>query len=423
MTTITDNLISAFEVAGVVSSVAAFTALAHAQEKVARAEEDLQIVVAKGQLLTNAGVAAARKLHDANITLAKTMILTGAGMLTAGVVTIATLQRMTAAYVRFGNEVMNVQDMTGASAKDAARALTLMQVAGVNDIQTARELLRLNQAVFNPTAMTALAKLGISPNPNQSGLELMEKVFDRLQKMPNSMRKTGIMEDIFGVRGVAAILPVLRMSREQRQQVYSLADSYNTRLLPAVQQTQFAFGMLGQTIMMQLIFPIAEKLLPLFGATTQALVTIIAWVNKLDQTLGGVFSWVVAIVAALAGFALAARGIAILIHAIKLLNIQLGITALLKAAVTGDMRAVAMVAAVAGIAIGASIWAHYNNPERDSKEDRAAQKMERAVDKFESAVNRMVSGLNPLHGNGVPSGLKEIDIMALNRMVGLGAIG
>jgi len=418
MAQITDTLMTVFQVSGISALMGALRNTEAATDRLTLAQRRLNQAQLTGRGYVQAQyavIAAQRAVATSHLQTAQTAFSTFQQVITLA-------KEAANAYAEFGKEVMNIRDLTGSSAKESTRAAALFGLAGVSDVQEIREILRLEQSVMSEQGRAALGRLGVSANPNVSGLTLFNQVADALQRYPDGILKAQAMTDIFGQKSVQALLPLLRLTREQRERAFELADAFNEGMLPAIQQFQYSMANLGQTFQMRVLFPIAEQLLPIVLKITDAIVYLMDKFAALDKIAGGLLS-------TLLGFALAAGAVATLTIAVvqlwkafrALAATQVLLTALGGPA--GVARVAAAVAVAGGVYWGISKVMGDGSGGAKSGGNGPVDKFGKAVDSFDAAVNRMEEGWQRLNRGGVPSGLNSYSLDALSRELALPALG
>ncbi len=417
MSLASDVFATIFEAKGHSAVVSAFNQVGIAQEALAIKEAKLaQLPIDQLAARKEAALSVARA-EQSVASAARTTALSAAAGVTAWAYG---MMRLTDEYIRFGNAVMNVRDTTGASAKDSVRAETLARVAGVNDPQEMRELLRIGTSVFNGKGQSALARLGISASPNQNGLELFDKIADRLEGMQDGLRKTQIMEDLFGQRGVAAMLPLLRLTKDQREEVKNLADTFNADGLGAIQAFQFQAGLTGQTVMQDFVYPLARSAMPIITEVFEFVRKLAHGFSVLNEAMGGSLG------AAIVFFGVA-KAISTAVTAVQALTTAYKGLAIAEAFAEGPaglakLAAGVAVAGLATVAINKAIDGVSGSPGSDGHA-QAVDKFSNSVDKMEKVVNRLGDSFDSVKGGGIPGGLSQLDIGAIYRNGDLRTIG
>lgn len=418
-----DALTITFIATGADQAVGAFSKLATAQERYNSSMAKFK-AASGGKEMERAYTAArtaAKSLIDEHLRGAAKM----AGAFTLVAVAVG---RMTDSYTRFVTSVSNLSQLTGSNMQTSARALVLGRVAGL-DTSAVRDLAKPSRAIFSDSGRSALARLGISPNPNASGLEVFDQVAKRLSTMQDGLRKTQIMAQIFGEKGAESMLPLLRMSESQRRAVAELADTYDTGASKAVQEFTFASAMLGETMLQRVIYPIVQQLLPIL----QRGIELVTWManvwGNLNDVLGGVPNWAVAMLgfgAAIASIVFIVQKLAAAFAVARSAAIALGVAQAVAQFMAGDITALGRIAVGAAI-VGAGAYglnAAFNAASGSSKkQESAADKLDRAADKFVEGVNRMGDSLGDLKGKSIPRGLDHFGIGRLAQQMNLGAVG
>lgn len=414
---INDTLLLVFTTRGAGSVIAAHAALANAQQQVAAAQHR----IATTSPLNGPRYMSAWRSYQTALTRLSGALTTEAARSAAGAALLfAVMDNVLNRYVKFGAEIMNVMTLTGASSKDSVAAVMMAKAAGMNDTTEIRELMRSGSAVFSGKGQAALARLGIPSNPNQSGLSIINQVSDRLQQMPDGLRKTQIMEDIFGQRGVAAMLPLLRLTKQQREEILALSSSFGTEGLPAIQEYQAATAILGQTLEQKVIFPIAQQLLPVFTRVTRWITMAIKYWDALAPFGKTVASWIAAMVGFGLAIAGAVRAVMYLVNAYRVL----AATQAFQAIVAGDMSVIGRVALGASVAAGA-VWGidWLTNKFSDGASGGPENKMQVASNKMLDAATRMGDAVDKLRGGGIPGGIGSADINAIWQQGAIHAVG
>lgn len=355
--------------------------------------------------------------------------LQGAVKLTAAFTLVAVaIRQMTSDYANFGTKVMNLSQLTGSSLQTSARALVLGRIGGL-DSSIVRDLAKPSRAIFSDQGRAGLSKLGILPNPNQSGLEVFDQVAERLSTMQDGLRKTQIMNEIFGEKGAESMLPLLRMTQEQRRAVRELSDSYDTGASQAIQSFTFASAILGETLLQRVIYPIAQQLLPVLQRGAELLTLFANWWGNLNDILGGVPNWAVAMIAFGGSIALVVGIVGKLTAAFKIAReaaLALGLAQAVGQFMAGDLSALGRIA-IGGAVLGAGVYgfnAVLNSASSATKAQMdAAEKMDQAADKFITGVNRMGDSLDKIRGKNIPSGTSYQGIGRLASEMKLDSIG
>ncbi|MBN9503658.1 MAG: hypothetical protein BGO01_20565 [Armatimonadetes bacterium 55-13] len=418
-----DRLVTVFLATGADQVLGAFNKLSTAQERYA---------AAMNRFHTTSGAKEMKQAYEEARVAARDVInenLKGAAKL-AGAFTIVAfaITKMTDSYVDFATKVMNLSQLTGSSLKDSARAVVLGRVTGL-DASVVKDLARPSRSVFTAQGQAGLSRLGIMPNPNASGLDIFNQVAERLGTMKDGLRKTQIMAEIFGEKGAESLLPLLRLTSDQRRAVTELADSYDTGASQAIQRFSFASDMAGETLLQRVIYPIAEQLLPVLTMGVELLTLFANWWGNLNDILGGVPNWIVAMTAFGGAVALVVGVVGKLQAAFRMAAaaaLDLGVKTAIAEFMAGDLSALGRIFMGGAIVGGAMYGLSKLMDSGDQKSEpmkSAAEKIDNAADKFTSAVNRMGDRFDDLKGHGMPSHLSQLGIGRLAREMNLGAIG
>lgn len=423
-----DIVMTVFAVQGIGPLVSAYARLGNAQQQAVKAETLYNAA--------SAGSAAKDEARQKMLLANRALLQSHAATLTANATAFAALvfagERAVAALTNYGREMQNIKDITGATAQESARALAIFKTSGMSDITEVREMLKLNQAVFSSQGKAALSMLGVAPNPNQSGFQLMLEVVKALKTMPEGLRRTNLIEQIYGVRGAAAMLQMIRLTDEQIESSIRLADSFDTEMLPALQNYQAQVALLGQVWQMKVVFPIAQILIPI-------LEKVVGFAGAFFEATGQYGAIAVAVLGIAFAFTRVIASMRIASMMLMILRANAVAAAAATTAATGATAGAAGGAATGGrlgamlgpwgaligaVVGGTAAWFLSSRGGDDDKTKPALeQKFPKAVDRFESAVMRMESAFEDLKGNGIPGGLGATDIGSLQRQMALGIIG
>lgn len=338
--------------------------------------------------------------------------------------------RASQAFSDLYNQVLNVSDITGSGVKASHAATVTARALGINDSTFVHDLLNLNRSMFQGKGQSALARLGVPADPTMKGLTLLNKIAEKLEKVPEGQRKTRIMQDLLSGGGGAsvasfkAILPLLRMTSAMQEESKDLAATFLPDAARKSQLFAWNLGLIKESFMGNVVNPIIDKVMPAINSLMGMLNHLLNWWGNLDRATHGLLSWLATINGYALVFGTMVLGVTALVKALVLLNGVLKITATLQAliaAMSGNGAAIAMVVG-AGIAIGGGIYAYdaMSNPGANSPEEKFGE----YVDKFGAAVDRMEESYGGLIGNGIPRGIASpADVDAIGRRMALGAIG
>lgn len=411
MSLVTDTLATAFSVVGVNQTVSAFQQVENAQRRLDEANSKA------GAKPSGANK---RAVHEAEISLAQLQERIAASVATATVSMLREIaqaaEEATKAYVDFGNQVMSIRDLTGATASQSAQAVTLFRAAGIKDAMQAREILQLSRDEFSGKGLSALSMLGISGNTQQNGLALFNQIADALQQLPPGIQKARIETDLFGMRGVAALGPLLRMTHEQRA-AFEALSSVNESALEVVQQYDIAVALLGATWEQKVVFPIVSLVLPALVKLIAALTWAAGVFGVIQQATNGWAGFVIVLAAMSAGVGILIVALAALSTTLIFQNTLLAIRAALSG--PAGWTALAVAAGVAGIgAIGMVTLGNAAHAHETSQNAHTS-----AMNTHAAALQRHVDSLSSLNHGGRPEGLTKWDVQQLAMQGALGAIG
>jgi hypothetical protein len=419
----TDILQTLFVVKGLSTLMSAFEADGNAQKKLDAIQAKINANNYRGIVLKNMNKKLLAAQTEATEAAAK------AELAFAGVIAGASVKALQSlvggisdavqAYTEFGTQVANIRDLTGASAKESAEAAELFRVAGVKDTQAIRDYLRLAKDLQSSQGQQGLGMLGISSTQGENSVHLLGRIIDKLQQMPAGIQKARVEEELFGTRGAVALQGLLRLTHEQREQALALGDAFGSEGLAAIQSFQFGIAMLGETVMVKLVYPFAQRLLPVLGFIVDKTIVFTAWVGHLNSMTGGVLVFAGA-------FAAIGTAIAGVMMVIPPLLTALKSVALVEAVIDAlagqwqNLAAGLAVGAVAGIGLygigqfGGSGQSDNTNALNSNTE--ATQNAANAMNKFTDAWMQANRG-------GIPRGLQRGDIAELSRQHALGIIG
>ena len=415
MSIITDYLQTVFQVSGISSVVGAFARVSQATQQLDYAEQRL---AATGTLSAlNGLINATRQLGMANLMLSQQAFGAFEGLVRAGEQAIQT-------YSELAKSIQTVADLSGSTLRESAQAVALFRGAGISDTTAIRDMLRLGRDMSNPAALGALSRLGVVMTPQKSGVQVLKETLAALDRMPDSLLKTSLEVQAFGQRNVVALQTLRMMTHEQRDSLTALGDAVDTKVLPAFTRFQASMNILGLTVLVKIVGPLASKLLPVFQKVVDFTTNVVKGFDKLNEKTGGLAMVGLVFGGIAASIVLIGTGIVYAIAAFQKLNEVLKITDLLEAiadAFSGNWAALAAglgVAAAGGLALwGLNKWGQ--SASQSNSGNGPAATMQDAANTFAGAVNDFKS---LMRGSG-PAGLNPVDISAIERMGALKAIG
>ena len=408
------KLVVAFSAKGVREVVMAHGEMAEAQERLAVADEKME--VAKVASLGNQQRAITNFQHAQEASFRSEEALMTRRVVMWGAVSAAILEA-THANDEFAKAVRDIRDLSGSSTQDATRAALLARITGMGDTGMLRDIMRSSRAAFTPEGLGALGQIGVQTNIEEGGLQLFNNIADALERIPDGARKASLEMQIFGARNVAALLPLLELTKAQREQVMGLADDYNSGLLASSQQLSFQFAFLGQQIMVGLVYPLAQALSPaVMGIIVifRGLVWVLSEVNSIGGTLK--IGWI----GIIAGFVMTVKvvrtvwgAISDLVKIMRLLNWEM----IIQKALSGPAGWATL--AAAGVITGVGLY--WLNNQQEATPD--ADKHLSALNKNTDAINRLGDNFDAIKGKGgIGSMMQSTDPLMLKR-IGLSAVG
>lgn len=420
----TDVLQTIFAVKGLSSLISAFNADAAAQQRMVGIQSRLDQQSALGAVsialhneMLHETANAAQAATNAQIAFL-TVIGGAAVKAIQGIVT--GLHDAVQAYVEYGDQVMAIRDLTGASARESAQAAELFRVAGVKDTQAIREYLKVAKDLTSGQGRMGLSQLGISPASGENTVHLFTRIIDQLGKMPAGMQRTLAMEELFGARGAAALAPLLRMTQQQREAALGLGDAFDTTALAGIQAFQNGVAYLGQAILVQLVYPLANALLPVLNLA-------ISGFTKFSNLLKSIPSWVVGVAAlagAFAGIGGAIAGIMLVVPPLIAALRSIAVVEAIIDALAGQWQNL-FAGAVAGAAAGIGIYGIGQLTGGDaSNENTSAVNANTSSNlRVAGAMDKFTDSWQEFNRGGIPRGLQRGDVAELNRLARLSAIG
>lgn len=413
-----DILQSIFQVTGISATVSAYAQVAQAALKMGAAQTKAAAAVNIGPVASGAAYAKSLAAYSSLATAASLAVIgLAAASVAAFAVVVTAVDGMVSQYQRLGTQILDLRDLTGASGTDAAKAVSLFGAAGINDATQLREILRLSKDLRTAQGTRGLAMLGIAPNPNKTGLQLFNEVIDKASQMQSGLRRTQAIEEIFGARSAAALLPLLRMTKEQRKEAESMGEVWSGPALQALQEFNAETGLLGQAFISHIVVPIAQLVLP---ALTKATKYLKQFLEALDSPLvkaGATFIIVTTGLTAIATLAIAA------VPAITLLTAAFGRLATMQA--LSDALIPGGIAIIAGAAIAAAGVGYYASQAQAASGDGSVKANTAALQANTAALGQLTPFFTRLFGGkGAPTQLSNAGVIAqLESAQALGAIG
>jgi hypothetical protein len=338
------------------------------------------------------------------------------------------MDRVIESYTRWGAAVMDVRDLTGASTRESVRAMNLLNAGGVNQ-SVAPKILNLSKDVFTGQGAGALARLGIPANPNQTGLQLFDQIAEKMSHMQNSMLKAQIGTQLFGEEGYRSLLPLLRLTKDQREEAMGIGQGFGGANLARIQEFKTKMQIFGASFQQNVLFPLADKFIQVLNPILTAMQKLVNFMGWLDQTFAGVPSWIGTFVALSVAILLVVRVVQSLVATYTALRSAVIAWTAAQAASEAILGGpAAWTKLVVGTAVAASALAGVNavmgsssNPGATGQDDM--RKFSNSVNKFDESVNRMGDSFDNIKGGNIPNGLTETDIQSVGRQRALGMLG
>ena len=415
-----------FEVRGLSQVMTAYGSVGRAQTKLAEQEQALRDKFGKLYDKLSAGdKALALRDQLSQVANAQVQMLTSSAIALTGYV--RTIDRMIDAYGRWGAAIADVRDLTGANASESVKAMNLLLAAGVSESK-APSILNLSKDIYSSGGAGALGRLGIPADPNQTGLQLFDQIATKMSTMQNGFLKAQIGAQLFGEEGYRSLLPLLRLTKQQRDAAMGIGTGFSGESLNRIQEYQTRVRLLGASFSQNIVNPISDKLMVALTPIVAVLGKLVDLLGWLDQAFGGIPSWVGAMVALSVGVLLVVKTIQQLVAVYTALRAAAAAwmaTQIAAEAILGGPAAWAKLAtgvAVAGAVLYGTgkLMEGVNNPGASGD---GQKQFVNSVNKFDNAVNRMSDSFDSIKGGAIPNGLAETDIQAIGRRNALAMIG
>lgn len=404
MSLATDILAITFVTQGVESTVSAFHAVENAQRRLAQAEARQADLVANNKDT----MGSANALINAQATatqVAEKAVFRYAGVAVAAFQEIVSAAReATEQYEDYTNMVMNLRDITGSTSAEAGKEASLFRVAHITDVQAMRDILRMSRDTQTPQGQAALQKYGVDTN-GKDGIQVFNELLDKMGETRNSIEKTADMQKIYGVRGVHALLPLLRMRKEERDMALSLS-SVTDESLEKSRRFQVQSALLQETLNQKLVFPLAAQLMDAIAPALPALSNFLAQMGRMAEKVG-LFDKLTFVVD------VASFSLNVMANILKFIGDQLD--RLSHVPILGQFL---------------NAFAHpfqFAHDQAFGKENfsnsNPMQAHTEALRENTAAMRQMTENWGDLNHSGIPKGLNGYDVEQLARQWALGAIG
>lgn len=207
----------------------------------------------------------------------------------------AAVNKAEGSLVEYGTAIMNLRDLSGESAQDAAKANAVFQIAGISATQEMRDLLKLGKDVRSQAGETGLGLLGVHINQADSPIQVAMKLGKALNDLPGGMQKVEAAAQAAGIRVTGGLLALGRLTDAQKAAAESNAFQVNDEDLKKIQDLGVQYTLLGQVFMSQVVLPIATEFMPIVKETIlflEQLARGFAYAEKyahfLEITMGGI---------------------------------------------------------------------------------------------------------------------------------------
>jgi len=341
---------------------------------------------------------------------------------------IAWIEKAVEAYANYGQTIQTIASLSGASLATSEKFANTAKVVGMSSQQSIREVMRLSKDMESAQGRGALSKLGVNAAGKDS-LEVFTEATQKLSLMHDGARKTALEMQLFGGKLALSLQPFLHQSADIIAKTNELSAHIDGRAVAAINHFQQSSMLLGQTVLVDLVFPLAGKLLPIIDALITALQFIISVVHKVDEALHGAATWAIIFT----GVALAAGSVAVSIA--KITEVMKALQVVEKAEIVIQAVLDALKGPAGWVALGAAAAvggaAYYSSQQMGGSNDanatggdmkQAANSFQDSVKDFGAAVGNFKSW-SGIGGNETPSGLSATDYAFLVMQGAQGAIG
>ncbi len=327
-------------------------------------------------------------------------------------------------YADYAKQVRMVQALTGGTLRQSEQLTNLGVIAGVHPERMAKLTEHLARSQSTGQGQAALSQIGVSASPGNE-IDTLQKVIVKLGQMRAGANRTALEMKIVGERGVESLESILMLQGDIIARSNALNANLDAGTMQSIAHLQQNLSLLGQTVLVELIVPLAQKLVPAIDAVVTKIQQVVDGFAKLDKMSHGIagYSAIFLAIAGAIGVATVASGA--LAAAYTVLIGQQGIQVTLAGALdalTGNWVAIAAGAAiVTGGVIGFNAL---NSGQGAAPQNQAAtNRFADAADKFAKAVGQMTRGWNDVAGGGLPSNMTAADYAQLSAQRAAGLIG
>ena len=268
------------------------------------------------------------------------------------------------------SEILNVRDVMGSTFGQASQMVGLFGVAGMSGTQMTRMAERVSIDQANPRAIGAMHALGVNPSAN--GIDTLNQTINALREITNSTKKANMAIQIFGLRGYASMLPILRMQQDIIDTSKELQAKLNPEFANKWEHFKELMELFGQALLIDIFIPLVSAVVPAFELLANGVMKVLNLFTEFNDFFGGFPAYILAFAGLATGIIVIATAIGKLIGVVKLL---VGWTAI-EQALLGNWGAIA---AAAAVGIGFGVY-NFQNSKQDDIADNTKQAADTLID-------------------------------------------
>ena len=339
------------------------------------------------------------------------------------------VRSMTEAYVEYGREIQSVRSLTGASVRESEQFVNVARVAGLDAREMTKELAHVAEATRSGEGRAALSQIGVMPIEGESTVQLFGKISEALSRIPDGTRKATLEMQIFSARGLEGLQPLLNMAGDVRKRTLALRADLDGRAVNAITHFQQSSALLGQTVLVDVAYPIIEKLLPAFDSVVNVIQETITAYHALDKQFGGLLSWAVVVGGIATAFLSAVAAVAAFSKAIEALMAVEKVQIVVQAVMDALQGPKGWASIAAAVAIGGAAYIGVNSINNGGQGADSAKDVKGAATYFKNAATEFGRAVGQFKqwgavaGSQAPPGITEADYAFLAQQNALGAIG
>ena len=187
------------------------------------------------------------------------MVAIGAAIAGVGIASYGAEKRL----IEYGNAVMDLRDISGESASEAAKAVAIFNAAGVSEVQEIRGLLKGVKDLFSNNGTRGFGLVpGLNLSSNDTPLQILDKYTTAIHNMNGGLLKAESLTEAWGARNAKIILQLARMTEEQKKLAIENSFGVTDQDLAKIQDMGVQFNILQQSFLSKVVYPIAELLMP-----------------------------------------------------------------------------------------------------------------------------------------------------------------